>query len=564
MTIPAFIASPSFGRILPRLALGGFVLSLLLGALVPIYSDEILWRLHLRAAVDGGLDATYNDLCGPGTIAQAPWLMMPVRWFSATMNQAFADPLFVRLTGVSCALLLAGLLWLTIRRLAPDQSRRAFALALAFALLGLGYLPFVLVLSRPEQPIVLCFVVMMLAALGAAETRRRGAAVLAVAVIAVLTAIAVSYHVKGVLYVPVAVVCVWIAASGRALLPVRLAGLAAVLAAVLVAVPYWAGRFACPGDPVLAAKLAGENVAVSLIGQSHFANLLGQLASGANPLGYVMLIVPRPEMMASWLPPGLVSPGLSAALALVIGAVWLAALVLAALALISFVRRNRASALTEPRFLLALAILGCVFAWGCAQVNRNDYEAMHVLPMLAIFVVLAVTLPGTEEGRFARLLPRVALAAVPIALLSQALVLALTAGPLWRIAHEPGYIDAQPSSLSVVGYGQIRRDIHQAMAEAGIPTDRRLRHLLVDDMTYLALQGSYMPLHRVGVLSDFNGSIVNPAEYLVRRGSDGIVVGCRYLPLDLPAAQSGQICAVARKSLEEFAEAGAPAGDIPF
>lgn len=556
LTSPARFSSV---RLLPCLALAGLVVSLLAGILVPLYTDEVLWRLHLRAAIDGGFDITYNDLCGPNTIAPAPWLMMPVRWFSATVNQALADPLFVRLTGVSCALLLAGLLWRMTGQLEQDRTRRGLVRGLVFSLLGLGFLPFLLVLSRPEQPIVLCFASMILVTLSAPSAApRRTPAMIRVVAITVLSAIAVSYHVKGVLYLPVALACVWIVARDKRLLPVRLAGLTAVLAIAAVAVPYWASRFRCPGDAILAAKLAGENAVVGLVGKGQAGSLIGQLLGGANPLAYPLLTVPKPEPMASWMPPGLFPQPLSTAFTIVIAVVWLAALLLAAFRMVRFARSEHRAALGEPRFLLALVILACVFVWGCAQVNRNDYEAEHVLPMLAVFVALAVTLPGSASRSLAPLLK----IAVPAALLSQVVVLALTLGPMWRTAREPGYIELQPNSLSVADYAQAKRDIRAAMTEAGFPTHRRLRRVLVDDLTYLALQDSYMPLHRVGVLSDFNGSIQNPAAYLVSRGSDGIVVGCKYLPLELSQAQSGQICAISRKMLDEVAAQGA--GPAPF
>lgn len=546
---------------LHRLALAGLLLCLVTGLLVPIYTDEINWRLHMRAAIDGGIDIAASDLCGPNTYARAPWLMMPVRWFSATLNQAFAAPLYVRLSGVGCALLFAALAWVTTSLMTPDRNRRAKVQALVFALLGLGFLPFLLVLSRAEQPIILCVGLMILTTfIVQGRPQRQPLAICAASVIVILAAVAVSYHLKGVLYLPVALGCLWLVTKGRSLLPVRLAGLAAVLSVGAVAIPYWVGRFKCTGDPVLAATLARENVAASLAGKGQLGDLLGQLADGANPLAYPLLTVPRPAPMSTWMPEELFSPALSTAFAVVISALWLAALTLAVVGMIRFVWSERSRALTEPRFLLALIILGCVFVWGCSQVNRNDYEASHVLPMLAMFLALALTLPGSES----KLLRPLVLVAVPLALLSQLVVLALTVGPLWQIAHQPGYIERQKNSLSIAGYAQIRRDIHAAMAEAGFPTDRRLRRVLVDDLTYLDLQGSYMPLHRVGVLSDFNGSIENPAEYLVSRDSDGIVIGCKYLPPELSQARSGQICAISREGLEEAAAVEALTGILTF
>ena len=82
------------------IALGSLAAMLAFGLLLSAYSDEIVWRFHERAALDGGFDVWLNDSCGIKTIARAPWFMMPVRWFSATMNLALPSPLFVRIEGI--------------------------------------------------------------------------------------------------------------------------------------------------------------------------------------------------------------------------------------------------------------------------------------------------------------------------------------------------------------------------------------------------------------------------------------------------------------------------------
>lgn len=53
------------------LALGGLIISILSGVLLPVYTDETGWRFEERAAIDGGVDIMFNDVCGPNTIARA-------------------------------------------------------------------------------------------------------------------------------------------------------------------------------------------------------------------------------------------------------------------------------------------------------------------------------------------------------------------------------------------------------------------------------------------------------------------------------------------------------------
>jgi hypothetical protein len=63
-----------------------------------------------------------------------------------------------------------------------------------------------------------------------------------------------------------------------------------------------------------------------------------------------------------------------------------------------------------------------------------------------------------------------------------------------------------------------------------------------------------LPLHRLGVLSVWTGSITAPVAYLRSRGSDGVVVGCEYLPQEMRAAasRSGEICAISRDGLDRI------------
>jgi hypothetical protein len=137
-----------------RVALAALVVMICAGIFVPIYTDEIMWRFHERAAIDG-VDILWNDLCGPNTLARPVWFMWPVRWFSAAMNLTFAAPVFVRLEGILCALLWVALFWRLAARAQTDPARTELARLLGIVLLSLGVMPFIMVMSRPEQPLTL-------------------------------------------------------------------------------------------------------------------------------------------------------------------------------------------------------------------------------------------------------------------------------------------------------------------------------------------------------------------------------------------------------------------------
>jgi hypothetical protein len=527
-----------------------------IGLLLPVYGDEIGWRFQERAWIDF-VDRAFSDLCGANTFARPPWFMMPIRWFSATANQAFADPLSVRLEGMICAFAEVGLLWALIARLEDDYTQRLRLQTLVCALLGLGMLPFLLVMSRPEQPLILTLTLMVLTALGR-RGQGRALAWLKCTVILVLATIAASYHLKGVVFSPIALACLIVCARGPGSLAPRIIAGLALTAMMATAAAYWIGRFRCLGDPVLAHNLGTENFASALSSGASFRDIVWRLLGAANPLDYVRLAVPRNAPMARWVPNGLFPPALPDIFAIVMFLIWTAGMILALLGLLRFALREGWRGLANPNSFLALTILACVIVWSMSQANRNVYEAAIVLPLLVLLLILSSTLPNGSTEVSSTFRSKLVWAAGGATLLGQVIVLTCTLGFLVRAAGDPGYLPGQPYSVSIARYGEVRSDIAEAMRKAGMDPQARYRGLMVDEITYLALQRHLLPIHRLGVLELWNGRIDRPAQYLLSRRSDGAVTACRNLPAPMAAvaARSGEICAIPRPGLERLAHQG--------
>ena len=544
-------------------ALGGLVVMLVFGLLLPVYSDEIVWRFHERAALDDGFDVWLNDSCGAQTIARAPWFMMPARWFSATMNLALPSPLFVRIEGVLCALAWLALLWRLTGRVVGDPATRNAARTLALALLGLGVLPLLLVMSRPEQALILTLGGMIAIALPRAEDRPDLAATSAVAwlkcgAILMLATIALSYHIKGVLYAVIAAACLAVCARGSRTLVPRLAAGAVLAILTFAAFRYWSARFACPDDPVLARALAGQNLAALLGNGGELISKLPRLVANALPILYVVPAIPSPEPISAWLPPHVFSPTLALSFRVVMFAMWAAAGGLAVFAVVRGVATRGLVGLLEPRLVIAATIVACLLVWGFSQVTKNMYEAAHVLPLSVLAMVLTI---GSSDAAPRRVLSGLAAVALAFALVSQTVVVTALARPFAAAAASRGALPDQPLSLAALRYGEAHGDIVRAMRAAGMPD--RLERPLIDDATYLALQRSHLPLHVLGVFGPWRGSIADPADYLLRRKSSGIVVLCANLPprFRAAAARSGEVCAVGADQLDGLREtAGTTAG----
>ena len=131
-----------------------------------------------------------------------------------------------------------------------------------------------------------------------------------------------------------------------------------------------------------------------------------------------------------------------------------------------------------------------------------------------------------------------------VSLLGQADMVLRFGPPFLRAAEHPGYVEGQPFSASAFGYTAVRDKIRQTARLCRIGTHGRARHPLIDDVTYFAMSDGWQPFHRLGVLSEWNGSIHDPMAYLRAKKSDGAIVGCRYLT-DAQrrlALQNGEFC----------------------
>jgi hypothetical protein len=528
--------------------LGMFVAVLAAGVFVPIYTDEVGWRFQERAAFDG-VDKLFSDTCGSNTLAAPPFFMMPVRYYSAFFNSLFADPMYVRFSGVLYAFVWLALLVALIGRISRGRRDRAVLTIVGLGLMCLGMVPMLLVWSRPEQPIVLVTTAALLIALtyaqkpGAATTR---AAWLRSVALVVLGIIALSYHLKALFVAPVFLACLFFASRGRnANVPRQVMALMFV-AIVGFSAAYWAHRMQCPDDPILRAAYADNSRALALTEAGSLAEArkaLLDIAGNINLIDYFGLASPRPDPMSRWLEDDQIT--------LPVANQWYVSLILgwsgvtiAAVACIGAGAYGawRARRL-DPGVILASTLLIGVLGWSATQVHRNIYEACLVLPLVMLATVLALStrkLGGLMDASAEMIAVIVGLCAI-----ASPLAMASIYGPsLLRASRQTGYIAAQPTSLPVFGYASVKPQIERAAARCGIGDPAKAKALLVDELTYFTFMRSRLPQHHLGVLWLWRGEITDPVAYLKSRGSSGAILGCHFLPADLRARakREGQFC----------------------
>ena len=528
-----------------------FVAAIMASLFLPVYTDEVGWRFQERAGFDG-VDKMFADACGTNTLARPPFFMMPVRYFSAFLNSVFADPLFVRLSGILYALIWTALVLKLVRLVAPKSDISSATLGIwAIGLLGLGVMPFLMVLSRPEQPIILCAATAIIIALQgwrdeAEETPPRKAWGRSLAILA-LGLIALSYHLKALFLLPLFLTCLVLASRGRPALRARAAAGGALVAFTGVAALYWVERLQCPDDPLLRAAYAANNIGAVLVGAKDMQGVLtaiGQVFSNLNLWDYVERTAPAPFPLSAWLPEEQVTPDTYASWGLNLFALWALAMLTGLIALVSAVITCWRQRRIDPRPIMAIALMAAVLGWSATQSIRNFYEAGFVLPLLALAITFALSGPG-QLGVTRKLATVLAGVIAAAAVISPLLIAQIWAPSLQRAAQHPGYAIDQRHSISVFGYADVKPQIMAAARLCGIPEPKQANAVMIDDLTYFAFMESRLPQHYLGVVSVWRGSITDPVAYLKSRQSDGAIVGCQKLPPDLRArarSQDGFCC----------------------
>ena len=551
-----------------RLASGvfaAFIVALAAGVLLPVYTDEVGWRFHERAGIDG-VDKLLADLCGINTLARPPWFVMPVRHYSALFNTAFADPFWVRISGVLYALIGAGLLYGLVKRLARSAADWTVLTIFGFGMLGLGVLPYQLVTSRPEQPILLVTLGALLLAFGSGSGGKGGKdtpattpdssaarAWLVSLVLLVLTVIAYSYHFKAILLTPVYLACLTYASKGRAAIAPRVVAGGLMFAAALAALRYWLDRLACPDYPPLTAAYAKSSLGVLLLQARSLSDVLaviGQALENVSITRYIAHSVVHPVSMSNWLPKLALSKQSAFLMFLPILLGWVAAATLAVSAAARSQSENGWLRWPEKRIVLALGLVTTVVVWSATQPMSNFYEASFVLPLAVLAILLAISANDGLDltaGRRAGL----AVAMAVLALGNMTFSVLAHSGKLYHGLDDRGYVDGQEFSVGNLGYSKAKPEILKAARLCGIAPERKPQGLLLDDVTYFTFMESRLPHHRLGIISGADWSPPDPLGYLRSKHSDGVITSCSALPPSMRAKAKSHagFCCIAKDDL---------------
>ena len=498
------------------LPLLGWISLLPLLLVFPIYPDEFFWKLiNSRLLLNSGKLLYLFPACAKGISLDPPVSWYPLQLIDAAIYSDMTNPQVLRYWGI--AFFIAIVLycaWFVQFSLRPGIGYAA-SVGAVLAPLSLGVLPFLLVMNRPEQGLLL---VMLCGCSIPAVLEKRKLTPWQIwttaAVFIFLCWIAAGTHPKGVFLLPALLLAAFL--TIRRWLPSLLV-LAAAAFGAIETIRLWRVRTDCPESPFLMQVLRGQSLS-----PDELSNGVGRFLSHAwsnvvHGSVYWQSAAFRQEYQSTWLPtagspPTLIEAVLSRAIPLFI-AIGAALFILPAVA--STARAIKARTLPDSGPLIATSLVVCLIGIAAFQSGKNFYEAALMLPLFAMAVMFSLTaqqLPAVPLIRGRTILATIAV----LALLSQ-IAIAFRFYPKfseWQQALE----QRQPKQEAV----------RRLISSCGVEIDAKTKHLLVDEFTYTLLWRTHEP-YFASLTGGWWGTGVDQQRLIQDRDITGAVADCLFV-----------------------------------
>jgi hypothetical protein len=454
------------------------------------------------------------------------------------------------------------MLWLVVRRLSESATGRRAALTIAICFLCFGVTTYALVVSRPDQFLVLVLTLLVVLpilvnGIGRERPWRQAHPVrwTLAAGFAYLLALSVAAfaHPNLVYYTPLVLASVYLTfrPAGRAV--VGLVGLTCVAMIALGLAQGTRILWTC-NDPVLAAMINQRVVDIHALATNAPAATLTLATNALSGLDRLLQwIVFGDAYQSDWLPPthGLGKSVIAGAIGFGIHVAWYSAVIGGIAVIIQLIatgqaRHHLASLVLASAMLISLA--------GQAAHNQNfNFTLVELmLPLLALFCVLTLT-PFVERAMRFRVWPPMLWSIIALAVASVLICMA-TITPRLAAAAASGKIfnEHQHHSYSIWN-GKERAASAARLAKACNITPGQAPDLVIDDVSYFTFRRDRRPMFAPYVDPNLTGAALKGRlrRFLVERDSSGFVGKCNYVPWELMslAIRDGEVCCISRAAL---------------
>lgn len=512
-----------------------FASALLFSIFVPVYSDEVATKLILARAFDEGWTlVSLFPQCKSSFISSLPLTWYPAATFYGVIYSKL-ELLGLRIVGIGGAIVWIAVMVYWSLNVVRSWTLRLYTIAALIALNSFGVLPFILVLARPEQILVLCIAYYCIVPLFLRfdKTHSFWLHVLIVTSFVLITSVFYYSHPKALFFTPLvlaSVICSVQLRRWQYLIPLMFF----IFATVYQSYDHAKLVYQCDEAPILRAELALNTINPSLLASNpkvFFVDAIKNLISA--PRKIVKHVPLQKNYQSGWLPP---SPGAGGLLAKILGVVTKVFFVLSFLTVFFFSIRKVLTEFKE-RKITTQSIIATMLALSLL-VHIALYNAWHFYTPGLIFPALII-LALLMWGEYLEKVPVVPLARITLAsllvfaALNLGVLLVKVVPQMVRQSKSHGAsLKDQWLSVSPFQFDIQRTTIRSLALQCNIEGDG-VDRLIVDHATYYAFDRLREPIHvlyisEVAFGKDIEGREIIP--FLTEIKSPGIIARCDYIP----------------------------------
>lgn len=394
--------SISFIKIAGWMVLCLFAATFALSFFVPIYTDEITVKIARAHVILNGFQLiSLFPQCGDAPFAlPIPWTWIPSLLIDGLIYGNATGPISLRIVGMLMFVVWLGMVeWFMRRNLKAAINFQTIMVGL-ISLISLGVLPFLLVLNRPEQVLLVGITFISLLPLTIAKVQPQsdwGWALLAVIFCLVVSYI-FSNHPKAFFFIPLLIVSalyLWVASKRVWVGTILLGGLGVICYESL---SFWNQRMYCPEAPLLDVILKSHSLSIGLLFTSPLDFFHAGLDNVIHSLNYIKNIVFQSRYQSDWLPFS-VNQQLDKFTLLINLCVKLIYVMCFGYFFVIFVKRLPAAwreRKLEAQTIIPIALLFGIFSTSFFMFSKNFYESSLILPLILLF--FALLLPDSSAG----------------------------------------------------------------------------------------------------------------------------------------------------------------------
>jgi hypothetical protein len=511
-----------------------FIISFQLSVFYPIYSDEFEWKLiSSRFFLDQGKLIYLFPACLNSYVADTPLSWYPGRILDGLIYQGTHANALLRYLGLIQYIILIFLFWQIAKIQSKLNSVKSFLLVVSF--FSIGVLPILMIINRPEQPLLLYVTICVYLSVYQTHKPCRFLtnSVFVTLLFCVLSNLIITTHPKGIYLLPVVFVAYRQIVKSFVYLFVFLG---ITFWTVIQTIHVWSTRTTCSESPWLEELVKSFTLNPVKIFSEPELFLLQISKNIIRFYTYIQQMLFSTNYQSQWLPSLTASNSINYVLWIINSLCWISIATIFGTVGYRFVKKtfNKVWACNQ----LGIALIFSVILVTVMQIAKNFYESALILPLLFLILLFLIH-PQDETCR--KFISQVAL---PILLVIGCIssytryILFIDHLPEWKSASQ----ERATNQLHIENFAQ---------NQCGINTFAS--GLVVDRQTYPTFWKHPFPVFISG-LTGWYGTGTDYKITLNRLGSDGLVAMCTALPKELRdiGKEDSGVCCISKSSLEQL------------